>query len=251
VDPVLVSCIVPVYNGAQYLRETLNSVLEQTHPRLELIVVDDGSTDATPQIVSEWGSRLIYLRQENAGTPAARNLGLSHAHGDYVSFLDADDTWHPQKSELQLDRFRARPELQLSFTFVRSFWSEDVPQGLRVSDPSTTRPVPGYVCPTMLARRQVFDQLGPFDASLAHASEPAWILEAAERNLAMEMLPQALLNRRLHLRNNSRKDLARVHAEYLGMLKTLVDRRRKGKSAIRYDFRAYAAEKRKGPPSQG
>src|SRR5688572_20501170 len=92
-----ISCIVPVYNGERYIREALDSILGQTYPNLEVVVVDDGSTDATAAAVASYGNRVSYLWQPNAGPVAARNLGLGAATGDYVAFLDADDLWHLEK----------------------------------------------------------------------------------------------------------------------------------------------------------
>jgi glycosyltransferase involved in cell wall biosynthesis/O-antigen/teichoic acid export membrane protein len=98
----VVSVIVPAYNSARYIRQAIESVLAQTYPALDIIVVDDGSTDATREIVSEFEPRVRVLRQANAGAAAARNLALKCATGDYVAFLDADDFWHPRKIEWQV-----------------------------------------------------------------------------------------------------------------------------------------------------
>ena len=93
----MISCIVPVYNGERYLAETLQSILGQRVGPLEVIVVDDGSTDGTAGVARRFGSAIRVLHQTNAGPAAARNLGLSEARGDFVAFLDADDLWKPDK----------------------------------------------------------------------------------------------------------------------------------------------------------
>lgn len=98
----LVSVIIPTYNCGSYVAETIDSVLWQTHPRREVIIVDDGSTDDTPRVVERYGSAVTYIRQANAGVGAARNAGLGAASGDYVAFLDSDDVWLPEKLEIQL-----------------------------------------------------------------------------------------------------------------------------------------------------
>jgi len=92
----LISCIVPVFNGERYVSEALDSILAQTYRPLEIIVADDGSIDGTAAVVASYGEQVIYLRQANA-EPAARNLGLSAARGEFVAFLDAVDLWHPEK----------------------------------------------------------------------------------------------------------------------------------------------------------
>jgi glycosyltransferase involved in cell wall biosynthesis len=99
----LVSVIIPAYNAERFIDETLESVFKQTHDHLELILVDDGSTDGTGARVRAYGDRVRYIRQVNAGAGAARNRGLAVATGDYIAFLDADDLWRPEKLEVQLE----------------------------------------------------------------------------------------------------------------------------------------------------
>jgi glycosyltransferase involved in cell wall biosynthesis len=91
----LVSCVVPTYNGAAFLAEALDSIFAQTHRPLEVIVADDGSTDATLAIASRYGSLVRILQQANGGPASARNLGVRHASGPFFAFLDQDDVWHP------------------------------------------------------------------------------------------------------------------------------------------------------------
>src|SRR5712692_4526575 len=93
----LISCIVPVFNGERYLGETLDSILAQTYRPLEIIVVDDGSTDGTPAVANGYSEFIRYLWQANAGEAAARDQGLKVAQGELMAFLDADDLWHPKK----------------------------------------------------------------------------------------------------------------------------------------------------------
>ncbi len=112
----LISCIVPVFNGERYLREALDSIFAQTYRPLEILVADDGSTDRTPYIAAAFGNRLRYLRQDNQGPAAARNLGIRAATGEFIAFLDADDVWHPEKLERQMARFQVRPELDYCVT---------------------------------------------------------------------------------------------------------------------------------------
>ena len=98
----LVSVVIPTYNGERFLREAVDSALAQTHKPLEIIVVDDGSTDGTLAILAGYGSRIRVFRQENTGQSAARNVGISKAAGEWIGFLDQDDLWDPRKIEKQL-----------------------------------------------------------------------------------------------------------------------------------------------------
>src|SRR5262249_46647903 len=111
----LVTCIVPVHNGERFLEQALGSIQRQTHSPVEIIVVDDGSSDQSPAIAGAWAGAQ-YVRQEQAGPAAARNAGIRRATGAFISFLDADDLWHPEKLARQLARFAARPDLEVSVT---------------------------------------------------------------------------------------------------------------------------------------
>lgn len=97
----LVSVVIPAYNAATFLRETVDSVLGQTYPRVECVVVDDGSTDETAEVVSGYGDRVRYVRQDNQGVSSARNNGIRRVSGSLVAFLDSDDIWLPRKLEWQ------------------------------------------------------------------------------------------------------------------------------------------------------
>jgi glycosyltransferase involved in cell wall biosynthesis len=113
--PSLVSVIIPSFNAELYILETINSVLNQSHEQVEVIVVDDGSTDKTLEIISSIADpRLIMVRQENAGACAARNLGFIKSRGDYIQFLDADDLLSPNKIQEQIDILRSAPADSIS-----------------------------------------------------------------------------------------------------------------------------------------
>jgi glycosyltransferase involved in cell wall biosynthesis len=101
-DAPLVSVIIPAYNCARFIREALDSALAQDYPALEVIVVDDGSTDDTGAILDSYGARIRLLSQPNRGCAAARNAGVAHARGKYIAFLDGDDVWRPSKISYQM-----------------------------------------------------------------------------------------------------------------------------------------------------
>ena len=110
---VTVSVVIPTYNYGRYLATAIESALAQTFVPLEVIVVDDGSTDDTPQILETFGNRIQTIRQLNQGAGAARNTGIAAARGEYVAFLDSDDIWKPRKLQMQIARFDADPALGL------------------------------------------------------------------------------------------------------------------------------------------
>ena len=108
-DEDFVSVVIPAYNAQTTIEETVRSVIKQTHRSLEILIVDDGSTDKTAEIVRhmiEQDSRIRLLQQKNQGVAAARNLAISQAKGDLIAVLDADDTWHPEKLARQIERLQ-------------------------------------------------------------------------------------------------------------------------------------------------
>jgi glycosyltransferase involved in cell wall biosynthesis len=166
----LVSVIIPTYNQAQYLVEAVESVLAQTYKNIEIIVVDDGSTDGTEEVLSPYMDRIRYFYQENRGCAAARNVGIRHARGKYLSFLDHDDIFLPEKIELQV-RFL---EENYEYGFVHSnfyiFNENDQEVRIRHQVP----PPSGYVfprlfmgsfigCLTMFMRKKCIEKSGGFD----------------------------------------------------------------------------------------
>lgn len=119
-----VSVIIPTYNLARYINETVDSVLGQTYKNYEIIIVDDGSTDNTKEALSEYGGKITYIFQENQGVSAARNKGIKEAKGEYIAFLDADDLWLKDKLELQIGLMNSNPEVAMIFTDGESFNEE-------------------------------------------------------------------------------------------------------------------------------
>ena len=108
-----VAVVIPVYNRAEGVRNAVDSVLAQTRAPQEVIVVDDGSTDDTFQVLSSYGQKIKALRQRNQGVSAARNRGVAAAQSEWIAFLDADDIWHKDKLEKQIAFIRENPTVQI------------------------------------------------------------------------------------------------------------------------------------------
>ncbi|HEX6644677.1 MAG TPA: glycosyltransferase family A protein [Gemmatimonadales bacterium] len=225
-DAGLVSCIVPVCNGARFLAESIESVLAQPHRPLEIIVVDDGSTDGTPDVIASFGGRVRGIRQENAGPSAARNRGVAEAEGAWIAFQDADDLWEPFKLELQLASFARNPALGLSVGHLQNFWEpelRDIEEKLR--DHPVSRPQAAWGPPLMLMRRETFDLVGPFDPALRTGEDTDWLFRAREKGVVAEVLPEVILRRRRHGRNLTANWSASADGMF-AMLKRSMDRRR-------------------------
>jgi len=222
----LVSCIVPTYNGEAYVAEALDSIVAQTYRPIEIVVADDGSTDGTLTIAGRYaGVRVV--RQPNGGPAAARNLGVRESSGAFAAFLDQDDVWHPEKLARQMGRFDARPELDLSVAHVQRFWADALAeQADKLREHRVSKPLPGYITGTFLARRRVFDVAGLFDATVRFADSMEWFLRAAERGVVSELLPDVLLRHRMHGRNLSQAEANGSRDEFLSILKRSIDRKR-------------------------
>jgi glycosyltransferase involved in cell wall biosynthesis len=167
-----VSVIIPTYNRARCLREAVDSVLSQEFRGFELIVVDDGSTDETPQLLRAYGDSIRVLRQENRGVSAARNAGIASGRGALIAFLDSDDIWLPGKLACQVDFFRQNPEHLICQT--EELW---VKNGRRVNPGQRHRKRGGMIFEPSLAlclvspsavmlRRELFERVGWFDERL-------------------------------------------------------------------------------------
>jgi glycosyltransferase involved in cell wall biosynthesis len=222
----LISCIVPAFNAERYLGEALDSILAQTWRPIEVIVVDDGSTDGTAQVAERYGERIRYIRQANGGPAAARNRGLDAATGAFIAFLDADDLWHEDKLTRQMARFEARPELELCLSHLRHFWIQEMKQEEKSwHDDRFFGDVPAYVVQGMLARRELFDLVGQFDTTLRLGDDTDWFLRVDERGTVSERLPDVLIFRRMHQTNISREYDTSFEA-LPRIIKASLDRRR-------------------------
>lgn len=167
----LVSVVIPAYNAQKHIEETLKSVFGQTYAPLEVIIVDDGSTDTTASIIKIKFPAVRYFYKSNGGVASARNLGIRMAKGRYIAFIDADDAWHPDKISKQVYWLKEHPDTKWCYCDCAHF--RDTPENLLYKLSSLARPFEGEVLqnlflrnfiasPTPLLRREVFDAVGLF-----------------------------------------------------------------------------------------
>lgn len=225
--PSLISCVVPVFNGEVFLGEALDSILAQTYRPLEVIVVDDGSTDGTAEVAAGYGKQITYLRQPDVGLAAARNCGLETAHGEFIAFLDADDIWHREKLARQMARFREKPEIDMCTTHFQNFWTSGLgEEEKRYQEHRLARPMAGWIVATLLARRSVFEKVGQFDPSARQGGAPLWFLHAVEVGSVLELLPDVLVYRRFHGENFTRRASTACMNNFLHFIKAWKDYQR-------------------------
>lgn len=225
-----VSCIIAVYNGQSYLHEAIDSVLSQAYTNLEIVVVNDGSTDGTADVITGYGKRIRALHQENRGVSAARNRGVVMSTGELICFLDADDLFDPRKTTMQVGALLADPQLDLCSCHASNFWSPEIaPDALcrdgRYAQDFWRAPVAGYI-KSWLFRRTLWDRVGEFAAELRYSEDMDWYSRARDLPMRQSTLPEVLVHRRLHPGNvTARRDSADV-AQLADVLKAHLGRRR-------------------------
>lgn len=184
-DWPLVSVVITAYNEEEYIAEALESVLEQTYRNVEIVVVDDGSTDATGEVVKAYGDAVQYVWKENGGSASARNRGIRESQGAYVAFLDADDLWRPTKLEIQMQQHAADPTLAWSYTdsylvgasdetiLYRRSQVQSCPDGEVLADLL----LGNFIAPSMtVVRSDVLEAVGGFDETPLHRISEDWDL---------------------------------------------------------------------------
>lgn len=226
----LVTVIVGAYNADRYVGEAIDSVLAQTHPSLELIVVDDGSTDATGEIAESYGPPVRRIRQENGGMAAARNRAIPEAQGSFLAFLDADDRFPPDKLTRQLEVFEAQPELDVVYGHVTEFLSPDLDEDAHALLRAPAHDVPWPTPNLMLVRRESFLRVGLFSTELKVGIGVDWHARSNELGLRSAVPPIVVLERRLHAENNGIRQ-RQSKPQYLHVLKAALDRRRETEAA--------------------
>ncbi len=218
----LVSIIIPVYNGERYLGAAIESVLAQDYRPIEVIVVDDGSTDGSDAVAKQFP--VHYFRHAHSGPGATRNLGIARALGELLAFLDADDLWTPNKLATQTAALAAQPELDAVLGQVEQFKSPDVAGELppvRFVGLSLKGLHPG----TMLIKRAAFQRVGFFGMDWQVGDVVDWFVRAEEAQLEMMMLPQVVMHRRIHKNNLTVRSRETAELEYAQILKARLDRR--------------------------
>ena len=220
-----VSVVIPTFNHAAHLGAAIESALAQTVSPFEVVVVDDGSSDAADSVVRAFAGRVRYVHQAHQGIGAARNRGVRESQAPLIAFLDADDLWPADKIERQLDALRADPSIDILFGHVREFHSEDLDVEERRRFVKRDEAMGAGVIGTMIIRRATFERVGPFETTWRVSEFVEWRTRAMDAGLRMSVLPDVLLHRRIHRENTGRRE-ANVHLEYVRVVKQSMDRRR-------------------------
>jgi glycosyltransferase involved in cell wall biosynthesis len=197
----LVSIIIPTFNRAGLVREAISSVLAQDYARLELLVIDDGSNDHTPEVVRAFGTAVTFIQQSHTGVSAARNRGVAASHGELVAFLDSDDLWLPGKVTAQVALFQQQPQVQVCYT--DEIWMR---RGVRVNPRQIHQKHAGWIflhslprCiispSSIMLRRTLWNRLGGFDERLPACEDyDLWLRLTTV--VPVSLLPERLIVKR-------------------------------------------------------
>ncbi|MFQ6116408.1 MAG: glycosyltransferase [bacterium] len=195
------SVIIPSYNRLPFLKEAVESVLNQSYRNFELIVVDDGSTDGTKEFAAGLGDQIKYVYQKSGGPGSARNRGIREAGGRFITFLDSDDLWHRDKLNVEIGFMKSHPKAMVCYT--DEIW---IRRGVRVNQRKKHQKYSGWIFDrclplcivspsSVLMRREFFDEVGYFDESLPVCEDYDLWLRASLR-FPFHFIPQKLIIKR-------------------------------------------------------
>ena len=219
----LVSIIIPIYNYGHFLAEAIDSVMAQTYRPIEVIVVDDGSTDNTANIATSYPD-IQYIYQPNQGVSVARNTGISKARGRFIAFLDADDTWHPDKLKIQIQHLRENPNIGYNICKIKNYLEPEINR-----DPRIISALYGYDQIggfTIVCTKSIFELVGGFDPRYKAGEDFDWFTRAKDKGIAMAIVPDILLNRRIHNNNLSYQNPQEWLPRRVQIIKESIERKR-------------------------
>jgi len=240
----MISVVIPAFNAGHFIKRTIDSVLAQTLPADEIIVVDDGSTDNTAQVVKSYGEKVRYIYQENAGDGPARNTGIRSAKNEWIAFLDHDDEWLPEKLQLQMELLRKLPDL---YWCAGNFYRKSGDRcAVAVESDKIYRALAGKECfdsffkailtlgsnfmsSTLIVRKEAFDRAGLFESCwLRAADQDMWwriayhfprIGYVAQPLAVLHVEPQDVKSTKLRLAAKTGRDARKLIARHLELAK--------------------------------
>jgi glycosyltransferase involved in cell wall biosynthesis len=221
-DP-LVSVIVPVWNGARFLREAFESIAAQTYANVEIVVVDDASSDDSSRIAAAFATTLIR-HETQLGVAAARNTAVRAASGEILTFLDQDDVWMAPDISVHVVALTGNPGV-ISIVTEELFLAEGAEKPAWLRPELLAAPHPAFVPSGMAFTRSTFERVGEFDTRLVHGSDTEWFARARSAAIPFNVSPQLTLRRRVHESNASRDSL--ISVELGQTLHALIGRKRR------------------------
>lgn len=218
----LITVIIPVYNGGLFIKEALESIFNQTYRPLEVLVVNDGSTDCSGEIAGSIRG-VDVLHKPHTGIAETLNHGIRHAKGDLFAFLDADDLWLAEKSTLQVAGLQDEPSLDMVFGYARQFFTPGLHNH---TEGIFSEKQPAIHESAMLIRRESFFKVGFFDVEETQHHFLDWYARSQKIGLSMKMLSDVVVERRIHDQNYGRIHREHQRHQYLGTLRNILIQRR-------------------------
>jgi glycosyltransferase involved in cell wall biosynthesis len=220
----IISVIIPIYNDALYIQEAIRSVLSQSIEEIEIIIINDGSTDDFEEKIGCFNDpRIRIIKQINSGAAAARNNGIHNAKGEFLSFLDADDIWAPNKLKLQLEVLINHEDVNMVYGQVKEFYDTSIKGHSDLQNEVKT--YLGYSPIALLISKSDFNRVGDFQSKWKVAEFIDWYDRAKFVGLSEFLLPDVLAFRRIHSGNIDRLDRPDAK-QYAAVLKEALDRKR-------------------------
>jgi glycosyltransferase involved in cell wall biosynthesis len=220
-----ISVVVPCFNGEKYIAETIDSILAQSYPIHELIVVNDGSTDSTAALLASY-PKIVVLNQSNLGVASALNAGIKRATGDFIAFNDADDIWVEHKLEWQMAALEKHPEQEVNFGWVQNFISPELSETERAAIFCPPAPLKGILKCCMVLRKTVFEKYGLFDEQYRTGDFVEWFSRAQDQGITFGFIDKVAVRRRLHTTNLSSSP--NLGSDFAAILKRRLEAKRKG-----------------------
>lgn len=223
----LASVIVPVYNSERYLEDTLQSIFNQDYQPIEVIVVDDGSTDSSAKIAKSF-KNIQYIYQANQGPSAARNTGITISQGEFIAFLDADDMWTPDKLSLQISYLLNHPGVGFVVAHRRMIIEQGFKKPLWYKEHIYQKDSVWLGAAAMVIWSNTFKEVGLYDPSYRLGENAEWLTRAKDAGVQYTILPETLLISRVHDKNLTHH-LDEMRPNILRALKASIDRQRSKK----------------------
>ena len=221
----LITVIVPIYNGEKFIKEAIDNILSQEYPALEIIIVDDGSTDKTKEIIQDIKADIRYFYQENSGPSAARNRGIRDASGEFIAFLDVDDLWPENNLKFLVEILQKNQEILVLHGFAQLLDKNKAGNYDYAGNPEES--FPGYIG-AGLYRKEAFSIVGLFDEFMKYGEDADWFKRAEELKINLKKLQEITLFVRRHEDNMTKgKNLVELNA--LKVFKKSLDRVRNPK----------------------
>jgi glycosyltransferase involved in cell wall biosynthesis len=222
---VRISVIIPAFNAARTIEQTIASVLYQKRPPDEILLVDDGSSDDTGSRAARLSPCIKVLGQANLGPPAAINHGIREAAGTHLAFIDADDLWPPDKLAEQEAAFAAEPEIDAVFGHIRSFVCPSATPDERRHWHIPSEPQAGWMLGTLLVKQTAVDRVGLLDERFRIGAAIEWLARMRDGDLRLRMLDAVMMHRRVHAGSLSQRSDARDKG-YLKLIRARLHERR-------------------------